>query len=260
MQPIKAWLTGLFILCLGPRNALAVEQIEAWSYLPSPPFLVDANTNAGLSADLIGYLNQALAGQYQITLTLLPRARMNLMLDNGQKGFVVLVPSIVFGGPTSGAYLWSAPLVADRQELLSRPQRAFEYHGPDSLAGVRFGAMLGHNYPPLARDMDSGKISAFRSRNEEALVNMLDEGHVDVVTIPNSTARYFMARSPGTTPRWHFSQQNLGEYGRHLMFQQGMEKQRDDFDRVIRQMPGDPAWIAILQRYGLEPISPPPAR
>lgn len=260
MHPLKALAAGLLIFYLGHRNVLAVEQIEAWSYLPTPPFLVDANSNAGLSADLVSYLNQALAGKYQINLVLLPRARMNLMLTNGKRGFVLFAPSAIFGGPTSGTYLWTSPLFADRQEVLSRPRQPFEYRGPDSLAGVRFGAMLGHNYPALARDMDSGKITAFRSTHEAALVNMLSEGHVDVVTIPNSTARYFMAKDPQPVPQWHFSQQNLGEYTRHLMFQQGMEQQRDDFDRVIRQMNRDPAWIATLKSYGLEPIAADEAR
>lgn len=238
------------LLC---RAAWAAASIEAWTYYPAPPFLTDQATNAGLTTDLVNYLNKALAGKYEIRLVLLPRARLNMMLEAGDKAFVLFVPSAIFGGPNGGTYLWTSPLLADRQELVSRSKKPFEFAGPDSLVGIRFGSMQGHVYPVLAKEMESGKIRSDRATNEGSLISMLMAQHVDVITLPDSAIRYFTSVNPELKKGLSVSKQNLGEYTRHLMFQRGMNKERDDFEQVVRKMGTDPEWRAVLQKYGLDP-------
>ncbi|SMC27916.1 amino acid ABC transporter substrate-binding protein, PAAT family [Andreprevotia lacus DSM 23236] len=253
MQHAKRLLLALGLILLGMQSARAAQVIEAWSYYPAPPFQTDPATNAGLTADLVSYLNKALAGRYEIRLVLLPRARLNMMLENGGKAMIVFAPSAIFGGPGGGRYLWSSPLLDDRQELLSRTNRPFEFTGPASLFNMHFGAMLGHAYPVIEKELETGQIHADRATSESSLLNMLLASHADVVTIPATAARYFVRAHPVYRQRLHFSRQHLGSYTRHLMFQQGMKKERDDVELVVRRMKTDPAWIATLKKYGLEP-------
>lgn len=232
--------------------ARATEVINAWTYYAAPPFLTDARTNAGLDKDLVTYLNQKLAGKYEIRLVFLPRARLGAMLDNGDKAMVLFAPSVIFGGPAVGKYLWTSALFDDRQDLVSRALLPFEYSGPGSLQHVRFGAMLGHVYPALAEDMDNGKILAHRNTNEGALMRMLLMKRLDVVTLADSSVRYLVKNDAGIDGKIHISKQNLGNFSRHLMFQQGMTRERDDIEEVVTRMDNDPAWRAILKEYGLD--------
>lgn len=253
MTFLRSMYIRMVALLLVTTSAWSAQTIEAWSYYPAPPFETNQATNEGLTEDLIAYLNKALAGKYDIRLVILPRARMNKMLEEGERAFAVFVPSAIFGGPNGGSYLWTAPLFKDAQELISRKDRPFEFTGPESLVGVPFGVMLGHVYPMIAKEMEQGQIRPDRASNEGSLVSMLMARHADVITLPNSAISYFMKANATMRQTFVFSKKNLGDYTRHLMFQQGMEKERDDFDRVVRKMATDPVWIATMKKYGLEP-------
>ncbi|MGE5450552.1 MAG: hypothetical protein ACM3VZ_01745 [Acidobacteriota bacterium] len=255
MRLKRAYRAALFAACLlGVQSSWAAQVVDVWTFYPAPPFRTDVDKGTGLIADLVSYLNQALAGQYELRLTFLPRARLNMMLKGGARAVVLFVPSFIFGGVDGGDYLWSVPLFADHQELVSRRNKPFEFTGPQSLVGVRFGATLGHVYPLIEKEMASGLIRADQVTGEESLVNMLMANHVDVITIANSTVRYCRQINPAFRDAAVLSRHNLGDFTRHLMFQRGMARTRDDFDRVLRQMSTDPVWIATLAKYGLVPI------
>ena len=251
---MKIALASMLILlgcCRDLACAQAAEVLTAWTYYAAPPFLTDARSNAGLDRDLVAYLNRKLAGKYEVRLMFVPRARLGSMLDTGAKGMVLFAPSVIFGGPAGGKYLWTSALFDDRQDLLSRASAPFEYDGPASLHGVRFGAMLGHTYPALAEDMDSGRIYAHRNNNEGALLGMLLMQRLDVITLADSSVRYLVKNDASIAGKIHVSKQNLGSYARHLMFQEGMARERDDIEDVVARMDSDPAWLAILRTYGL---------
>ncbi|WP_332852983.1 transporter substrate-binding domain-containing protein [Duganella sp. S19_KUP01_CR8] len=247
---------AVVLLLLGCLQGLALaqpaEEIKAWTYYSAPPFMTDAGTSAGLDRDLVAYLNQKLAGKYEIRLMFLPRARLGSMLDKGDQGMVLFAPSVIFGGPAGGKYLWTSALFDDRQDLVSRSSLPFEYDGPTSLKNLRFGAMLGHVYPALAEDMDRGKIRAHRNNNEGALLRMLLMDRLDVITLADSSVRYLVKKDTRVDGKIYVSTQNLGSYTRHLMFQQGMDRERDDIEEVVLKMDSDPVWRAILKAYGLE--------
>ncbi|MYN16569.1 transporter substrate-binding domain-containing protein [Rugamonas sp. FT107W] len=251
---MKSALASILILlgcCRDLACAQAAEVLTAWTYYAAPPFLTDARSNAGLDRDLVAYLNQKLAGKYEVRLMFVPRARLGSMLDTGARGMVLFAPSVIFDGPAGGKYLWTSALFDDRQDLLSRASAPFEYDGPGSLHGVRFGAMLGHSYPALAEDVASGRIHAHRNNNEGALLKMLLMQRLDVITLADSSVRYLVRNDASIAGKIHVSKQNLGSYTRHLMFQQGMTRERDDIEEVVARMDGDPAWLAILRKYGL---------
>ncbi|MES2161831.1 MAG: hypothetical protein V4476_11810 [Pseudomonadota bacterium] len=247
---------AVVLLFLGCSRGLAlaqpVEVIKAWTYYAAPPFMTDDKTGAGLDKDVVAYLNQKLAGKYEIRLMFLPRARLGSMLDQGDQGMVLFAPSVIFGGPVEGKYHWTSALFNDRQDLVSRVSAPFEYDGPASLHNVRFGAMLGHVYPALAQDMDRTKIRAHRNNNEGALLRMLLMDRLEVITLADSSVRYLVKKDTRIAGKIYVSKQNLGNFTRHLMFQQGMDRERNDIEEVVLKMDGDPAWRAILKTYGLE--------
>jgi hypothetical protein len=268
-NPILAFLRGIAMVCHGARLRLWIlgcllcgmsppiwpaERLLALSSYNSPPFITDTRGNAGLSADLVANLNHALAGKYEIYLQTVPRVRLNQALNSSEKIIVLFVPSFLFGG-LQGSYLWSDPLwkLNDTQEIVSRVDKPFELSDPASLRGVHFGAMQGHVFPYLADEIDAGRIQVDRAYSEISLIRMLEARHVDVITLPRSVMHYFVATDKTVrADALHFSQQNLGSFTRHLMFQKGMRKEREEIDRVLQYMANDPSWIEVLKKYGVQ--------
>jgi hypothetical protein len=250
-------LASAFWLCalqIAAGTAVAAEKLQAWCYYNSPPFVVDPATGAGLAQDLVGYLNTALAGKYQVTLSVVPRIRLNALLEHADKGVVVLAPDFVFGGVGSGQYLWTSPLLKDKTALLSRKDHPIEFTGPSSLVGVRFSGIRGHIYPPLQAAINRGDIQRQEVLDENGLLAMLARKRTDAVILPDTSIRYLMARNPKLVSEVFYSKGHLGEFTRRLMFLKGMDKERGDFERVVQAMGRDPAWIAILKKYGLPPL------
>lgn len=122
LLPIRGLLSlifaaGQFGMC---AQAEAPRVIQAWSFYSTPPFVVDERSNAGLCKDLIDQLNRRLAGEYEIQLNMVPRARVNRLLESGATGVVLFAPSMTFGGISgSSPYSWSIPLMRDRQTVIS---------------------------------------------------------------------------------------------------------------------------------------------
>ncbi|WP_195763684.1 substrate-binding periplasmic protein [Duganella guangzhouensis] len=246
----RAVLALMLALSAGSAPA-APREIAAWTYLDSPPYITDPVSNAGLMRDLVDYLNQALAGRYHYTLAVIPRARLNLMLEHGERGVVLLAPSVVFDGP----YLRSDALLDDRQELLSRKDQPIEYHGAGSLNQINLGGMRGHSYPFIQADIDAGRVHVHRAQSEAALLKMLMAKRLDAVTMAGTSAHYLAKISPEAQAGLHYSQTNLGRFSRQLMFQAGMQTERDAVNSVVRAMADDPVWRATLARYGLQPAA-----
>jgi polar amino acid transport system substrate-binding protein len=251
LRPLRRAVLALLLAASAWRAHAAPQELSAWTYFDSPPYITDAASNSGLARDLVDYLNRALAGRYHLTLALIPRARLNLMLERGDRGVVLLAPSVVF----NPAYPRSEALLDDRQELLSRRDHPVDYHGAGSLDGVRLGGMRGHSYPFIQSDIDAGRVQVHRAQSEPALLKMLMVKRLDAVTMASTSARYLARTLPDTQATLHYSPNHLGRFTRQLMFQRGMEAERDDFNPVVRAMAADPAWQAMLARYGLQPAS-----
>lgn len=254
-MPLFRHLWIALALSLAPWGTCrAAEIIEAWSYYLAPPFKLPGPGETGLSQDLVSYLNRALKGRYEIRLVHLPRPRLDMMLENEQRALVLFAPSVLYGTVKGDRYLWSRPIFEDRQELISRADKPFQFEDPASLRGVQVAGLRGHVYPVIGREVESGLIDLKRYNTESALFGMLLEGRIDVITAPNSTYRYLVAQDPTLGPKLALSRKGLGPFTRHLMFMRGMQRERDDFDAVLRRMPGDPQWLEVLRRYDIEPF------
>lgn len=228
--------------------------IDAWSYYDTPPFTAQKEGEIGLNQRLVDYLNRHLEGRYTVKLRVIPRARVALMLESGQPGMVLFAPSVIFGGVHGKRFLWSRPLLFDRQLLVSRPDNPIEYTGPGSLNGKVLGGMLGHVYPAIQSDIDTGKIRVERLVSESSLIAMLKAKRVDAFTISEVMLQPLLQETPGHAISLHYSRKDFGAFTRNLLYQKGMEELRRDIDAVILAMPSDPNWTAALSTYGLRPF------
>jgi polar amino acid transport system substrate-binding protein len=235
------------------RPARGQTRLAAWHYYQSAPFELPGG---GLLADLTDYLNRALEGRLVLTLNYLPRPRLNMMLQRQADGVIVLAPSTVFTGPAFRNFLWSLPIMADRQELLSLASRPVEYTTANALAGLEIGAIRGHNYPALQVAQQNGRLSTYALTGEQQMLDMLLAGRLDAITMATTSADYLLHQRTGLAGRIHRSRKSLDSFTRHLLFTPGQHEAQRACDAVLRKARGDPAWHDLFRHYGLSAFGP----
>jgi len=233
------------------RPASAQTRLAAWHYYQSAPFELPGG---GLLADLTAYLNRALQGRFQLNLSYLPRPRLNMMLQRQADGVIVLAPSTVFTGPAFRSFLWSLPIMADRQELLSLASRPIDYTTAAALTGLEIGAIRGHNYPALQAVQQSGRLSTYALTGEQQMLDMLLAGRLDAITMATTSADYLLHQRAGLAAHIHRSRKSLDSFTRHLLFTPGQHAAQRACDAVLSKARSDPAWHALFRHYGLSAI------
>ena len=247
---------GLLLLLLFflPLAGHAQREVTAWTYHLMPPFILDLEGRAGLSFDLLALLNQHAdnRGRYHFQLDYLPRKRLDMHLDSNPTGLVLWVNPGFFADSQGKAYHWTPALLRDQQDVLSRADRPFGYHGPASLHGRTLGSVLGHRYPDIQADIDSGLIQREDVAIDRQNLDKLLSGRLDLILIPHSTVLFFIQQLQ-LDGRLHISPTPLKRFERQLLVKDGGDEELSAFlDHVIAGLPHNLNWRALLRKYGLD--------
>ena len=233
--------------------AQAEEVVPAYNSYQAVPFVVE---NGGLAADLVSYLNGKLKGKYQFQQTNTSRERLNQLIekDSGFKGVVLFLNPIFVNDAEKKKYLWTAGVISDSNAVISSSTRKVEYQSPESLAGLKFAGIHGNRYAGLEEHF--GKSIERENVNEElSNIKKVASGRADVTIMASSTYRYLMKQlgSQGAaSSTLHVSSKPHAKFDRFLFVSKDNGPLAKELDGVIAGMKSDPAWKAILTRYGLE--------
>lgn len=184
------WLPALLFALSG--NAWA-EKVLVLSYYDFPPF-VEQN-GGGLSMELCRLLEERSKGRYQFELLVVPRLRLDAMLL--KPGRPVLVPWVVpdfFKDPQR--FQWGGVLMPDSVVMLTMPGRSVQLDSRSALRGLRFGGVLGHQYPfgELEKALrEQVVLRADSAGPEQNYVNVV-LGRVDFTIMAESTYHYLRAK------------------------------------------------------------------
>lgn len=244
----------LLLLCLLPLASHAKREVTAWTYHLMPPFILDLEGRAGLSFDLIALLNQHAEnrGRYHFQLDYLPRKRLDMHLGSNRTGLVLWVNPGFFDDPQAEAYHWTPALLHDQQDVLSRAERPFDYLGPASLHGRTLGSVLGHRYPAIQSDIDSGLIQREDVAIDRQNLDKLLSGRLDQILIPHSTLLFFIQQLQ-LNGQLHVSPTPLKRFERQLLVKDSGDGELSVFlDRVIAGLAQNPDWQVLLHQYGLD--------
>ncbi len=247
-------------LCLALLASLslplhATERVEIWSYNLSPPFHL--SDGQGLSSALVDLLNQHAAndGHLDFFLHELPRKRLDLNLQRGRPGIVLWATPRFFEPASVEGMRWSAPLLLDRQDVISRRDAPVEYDGPQSLLGLRLGGVLGHRYPELDEQIAAGRIHREDVQSDLQNLEKLLAGRLDVVLMPRSAWLYY-SQNGVDAEQLYLSSRPLYPIERRLLCTSALPAATcDALQQQVGELPQYREWQALIGRYGLEPIS-----
>ncbi|MEP3947320.1 hypothetical protein [Ascidiaceihabitans sp.] len=106
-------------------NAAQAETVRVWVYNNFPPFVIDVDTQSGLSYDFARELTVRSDGQFDCVVEVLPRARLNRQMADGAEGTVFWANPVWFGGKEETKYLWSSKFTSDSSVVMSHVDDPF---------------------------------------------------------------------------------------------------------------------------------------
>lgn len=224
-----------------------VPIIRVWNYYMAAPFYIDENT--GLAFDIIDQFNRRLKNHYHFDLVNIPRARLNKELEEGGQGIVLFANWLWMGKNAKEKYLWTPALVHDHNVVITLRDLQINYSGPDSLKGLRFGAIRGRKYYSLESMFSNKEISVLHLNREEQALKMLLTNRIDVTSQPASLARYLL-KSMSAENEIILSKKPLFSFNRHVMLTSGLSDVHGPISTVIQDLNNDPSWRKTLKELG----------
>ena len=223
------------------------ETIRLYDYHQHPPF--NTGGEAGLSHELVKYLNEKLGGEPRIELWLVNRARLALeMSDPDFDGLVVWVNPAWVGDPQRERYLWTFPVMRDTNELISSIDKPITYRGPDSLKGLVFGGVEGDRYQGIDEAAAGGELVRHDAKKVKINLDLLVRGRIDVTLVPGSALAFF-THVPAYEGKLFVSPFPQSSYTRHILVPRSRADLHARLNDIAEQMDRDPRWHQVLESY-----------
>lgn len=224
------------------------KEITVWNYYLAYPFVI--SKNEGLAFDFILLLNEHFQNEYSFKLDNIPRARLNKYLQEDQKGLVLFVNWKWMGRSSKHQFLWSAPILQDKNIIISKSSIKLEPQGIDGFKDLTFGAIRGRKYNDFAALIEAGYIKKYLLDNEEQVLQMIAKDRVDFTTQPYSIATYLI-QNLQLQEELYISNKSLFSYSRHIMFTKNHHEVHEKLETFINNLPNNPQWKSILKKYHL---------
>lgn len=243
-------LLFVFATTAHPPKVMAAKQqiIPVWSYYLYPPFITDQEQ--GLTYDFIALLNEKANGKFSFQLHLLPKKRIELRLSSKEPGMVLFVNPAWFNLGQNASPYWTPALFTDRNVIVSNISRKVDFTGPDSVAGLKLGGVIGRNYVKLDELVNAGIVIRENVPSEESTLMMLSENRVDFSTGPESMLNHLVVQL-GIKDRIYFSPIPLFHFTRHVLIAHATTELSEFMKQFTKELPSNPKWRAIMTKYQL---------
>ena len=112
--------------------------------------------------------------------------------------------------------------------------------------------MQGYRYVGLEYAETGSSLVRFDTLHEENVLDMLRLGRGDFTVISQSTLHYKIRH--GENPELYYVAEKPHEHIiRRLMYSSQATQLGAELNSIITQMKSDPAWLAVLEKYNLDP-------
>jgi polar amino acid transport system substrate-binding protein len=237
---------GLSLTALPTR----AETVIVYSYYNFPPFFLEKGK--GLSNDFVEFLNRKYKGKPQFQLEVVPRGRLNKLMEEPDfKDTVAWVSPGFFNTEVAKSYLWSKPLIEDANVVLSNVNSKIEYAAPVSLQGKRLGGVIGHSYAGIDDLVKAGTIKREDVPNERNNLLKLAEGRIDATLLPRSTSNYLL-HDMALTDKIYIAPIPHSSYTRQVLVAGTRAEVQKLIDAALVDMAKDSAWQATLAKYKIK--------
>lgn len=236
---------GALALGLALTRSVLAADVSLYTYHAEPPFVT--GENKGLTYDLAEYLGKKTGNKFEVKV--MPRARVDQAVQAADfKDAVLWVFPVWFKDKDKATYLWTDAIFQDENIIVSTLAKKVDYTAPDSLKGLSFGGVLGHNYAGIDDLVKAGTINRSDANNEETNLKKVASGRVDATLLPRSSATYLFP-DLGIDGKVYVSKNPQSSYTRHVLIGKKNPELLKQLNTAIGEMKKDPAWLDILKKY-----------
>lgn len=246
---LSRWLLLGGAFAMHGAQSEPIISVPAYSYYTQPPFVTP---DGGLTADLVAYLNKAMGDKYVLHLENQPHSRLTRKYLKDPMKFrgVVLAtnPRFMDDGDQTRFY-WSPVLFMDSDVFVFSKPKAVPVAAFSDLKGKRFGGILEHRYMGVDEMVSLREIERFDADSELNNLKLLDTDRIDF-TIMGFSA--YSSLKTGQGYRHDFVSQRIPSYNpfaRQILIGKSLPDLANRVSRVVKQMPDDPQWQAIIKKH-----------
>ncbi|WP_421903318.1 substrate-binding periplasmic protein [Maridesulfovibrio sp.] len=233
-----------------PSFASAGQKINVWCYYCDPPFAI--GTNEGLKQDFVTLLNEEAKGEFSFELLSMSRKRLDLFLSEGKSGIILFVSPIWMKEQGKAKFVWSPPILHDRNEIVSRRDNPVDYLGPKSVYGLTMAGVFGHKYKGLDEAIAQGKITRKDAASMDLnLRTVVENRGKDFTTIPNSVLGYLLHKY-NYEDRVYISPAPLTKYTRHILLNNPDPRLKKFIFDFTSTLENNKEWKKIKDKYKLQ--------
>ncbi|WP_169567879.1 substrate-binding periplasmic protein [Sneathiella limimaris] len=251
----RLWIGIAFVLVLLIKSAFAQAEgktLNVVTYYDYPPFVTDKNQ--GLFFNFIEELKELAGPDYQINSQVLPRKRLNELLQEGRSIIVPFIHWSFFQDPEQDRYIWTPAFAVEKNLILSHTNNPVLYRGEaQNLTGLKFASVRGHVYVELQQAIDEGKIRNIITNSQISCLKLLLNQRVDFTTLPSSTLQFYL-RKLNAKEEIHIATVPRTVFGRHVMMTKNLVGQRELLNQVVEKIKDSKEWQKNLIFNGLEPV------
>ncbi|WP_372626882.1 substrate-binding periplasmic protein [Arsukibacterium sp.] len=239
------------LLCSLPLLAKPKQEVLLLTYHFKAPYIVDANQQQGLYFDLANYLNRY-SKQFSFRTEFMPRRRIDAMLQQSF-GHVVIGVQPVWFKQLGDKVQFTQGILQENDIFVSLATNPFIKNDLNNVSGKTFIGVQGYRYIGLEQAEKNSSLIRFDTLHEENVLDMLRLGRGDFTVISQSTLHYKI-RHGGENPALYYVAEKPHEHIiRRLMYSSNAPHLGAELNSIISQMKNDPAWLAVLEKYNLDP-------
>ncbi|MBF0138956.1 MAG: hypothetical protein HQL74_01615 [Magnetococcales bacterium] len=246
--PVPLLALCFFFMAVRAHGMETPTTIHLLSYHNHPPFVT--GPEQGLTFDVAKSLTELAAGKWKFQVRIVPRSRLDLELKPwiqgqctpptsapcGDDWSVLWVnPSWGFGGPSENGFHW-LKMFEDSNAIISLKESPVDYQTPESLRGLRFGGIRGHQYVGIDDLVTAGGIQRIDGNHERDNIMMLLLKRLDVLLLPTSTIHYFLTKDDAvreSAPKIHVAPVRHQYFWRHFLIPATRKDLEDLFQRWL---------------------------
>lgn len=243
----------LILALLSSSLGWGAEPLTVYSYHNKPPYILtaqgkDLSKDGGLYHAFIEYLNGQ-QDQYHLKFEFMPRARLNSLLEQDElQGMVIGVNPLWFNDRAQTRYLWSVPIMQDRDVVIVSAGSKLSYSKAQDLYGYKMALSRGLYYWGVTEGVKSGDIQLYETDSDEQNLGMVALGRVDGTILSELTAEYFFSHAFQKS-KFKILETPHDAFARMLLFPKNLLTQFNALQAAIKKSATDPAWQAQLKKY-----------
>jgi len=246
------WGIALALLAfMGTSPLKAGEPVKLYTYYLEAPYVT--GEGQGLTYDLADYLNKRAKGRYQFIVELLPRKRLDRLINKGVPMVVPWANRAWFALPEKIKFHWSKPYLKGANLVITNAGDELIYRGPEALEGCSLAGVSGHKYAGVDALVAAKKLKRQDYLSYETVLRLLSvrRGHC---TIISSVTANFLIKEMKLKGRVKIAKGHHSTFTRHFLLARQQEGVTAFLNLATRSMVTDPKWHVILSHYGLDSL------